>query len=58
LTDEPRTYTGWKVGLAIVVSAIVVFTALNLFARAIRHDPAPTEQPASRTGHVITGSAR
>jgi NO-binding membrane sensor protein with MHYT domain len=40
LTEE-RTYSGRNVGLAIVVAAIVVFTALNLFARAIRHHPAP-----------------
>jgi antibiotic biosynthesis monooxygenase (ABM) superfamily enzyme len=40
---EPRTYTGWKVGLAIVGTCFVVYTALNLLGRA--YGPKPHRAP-------------
>lgn len=47
MTDEPKTYTGWKAGLIVVAITAVVFSALNLLAREMREDrrqrrPAPT----------------
>ena len=46
MTTEPRTYTGWKIGLVIIAVTAVVFTVLNLVARDIREGreraPSPT----------------
>ena len=44
--DEPRSYTGWKAGLAIVAVTAVVFSVLNVVARNVREgrhrDPVPS----------------
>jgi antibiotic biosynthesis monooxygenase (ABM) superfamily enzyme len=56
LTGQPpeeRTYTGWKVGLVIVVVTFAVFSVLNLVAKAVRHHPDPSRPTPSV---VTTGS--
>ncbi len=37
--DEPRTYSGWRVGLAIVGVTLVVFGTLNLIGDLRRDEP-------------------
>lgn len=43
---EPRGYTGWKAGLAIIAVTAVVFSVLNIVARNVREgrqrDPVPS----------------
>lgn len=46
---EPRTYTGWKAGLAIVGVTFAVFAALNLLARATRTEPRDVPRPVVTT---------
>lgn len=36
MTDERKTYTGWKVGLALIGGVVLVFLALNLAGLATR----------------------
>jgi hypothetical protein len=49
--EEPRTFTGWKVGLTLVAITIVVFSALNLAGRAAR-DSHPHDTPAPSVTYV------
>jgi hypothetical protein len=38
VTDEPKTYSGWKVGLAIVGATLLVFSLFNLLGLTTRHE--------------------
>jgi hypothetical protein len=47
VTDEPRTYTGWKAGLAIVGATIVVAGGLNVLAKIQRdHERSRAPRPS------------
>ena len=49
MTDEPRTYTGWKAGLAIVGATILVAGGLNLVAKAQRDKEHRAPRPSVTT---------
>ena len=45
----PRTYSGWKAGLLVVLGVVVLIVGLNVLAQARRDDP-PSRDP----GPVVT----